>query len=242
MLMLVDVSTSLTTVAVALAGVLAAECLGVFPAMVLGRQLRQFFALAWTFCGRGAPDSDDDNQHGPSVLRWYSFRSRVWLSDLDFWGHQNNVQYYKRCEEGRFQVLLRSGLQTYMHRHKYTAGLAGCVVRFRRELTPLQNYRVRSRVAGWDERSMYIEHRFVGKDGFVHAHGLSTLKLVRKVTERGVTPYTILSEFEPSSVFSEIQASDGVGALRMLDEWSSKSFTAAKGKEGKGTKEKDKDK
>ena len=232
-----------TTVAFALAGLFIAECLGVFPVMVLGRQLRQFFALAWTLCGRGAPDDDADNQQGPSVLRWYSFGSRVWLSDMDFWGHQNNVRYYQRCEEGRFQVLLWSGLQGHMHRHKYTAGLAGCVLRFRRELTPLQSYRVRSRVAGWDERSMYIEHRFVGTNGFVHAHGLSTIKLVRAVTERGVTPASVLREFEPSSVFPEIQASDGVGALGVLDEWSSKCFTAATGKKGKGAKkDKDKDK
>ena len=180
------------------AGLGLLECLGLLPVAVIARQLRQYGALhAALWSGQGTPDADDDdtNANTPKVLRWYSFWSRVWLSDVDFWLHQNNVRYYSRCEEGRFQVLLRSGLSQHMVRNKYISGLAGCVVRFRRELRPLQRYRVRSRISGWDERSIFIEHQFCSEDGFVHAHGMATFKLIRKVCEKGNEMFSLWTIF-----------------------------------------------
>ena len=101
-----------------------AEFFGIAPVAVMGRQIRA--ALEILMFGEKGSDSDGKGEGTDVPLSWYSFWSRVWLSDVDFWGHKNNCRYYQRCEEGRFHMLMRSGLHKYMGKNNIKAGLAGC--------------------------------------------------------------------------------------------------------------------
>jgi acyl-CoA thioesterase FadM len=240
------------------AALLLAELLGVLPVAVVGRQLRVYASLWRSFGGGGRPDQDsfggggrpDQGIQGTggrsdqyTVLCNFSFWSRVWISDVDLWRHLNNCRYYQRCEEGRFHFLFRSGLGAFMHKRKYVAGLAGCLLRFRRELRPLQAFRVQTRLIGWDDRSFFLEHKFFATDGFVHAHGLSTYKLVKATCARGVTPARILRELAVDGsggvaadaivlVFPDerVVEEKGVAGLKAVDEWSSACLGAKKKK------------
>jgi hypothetical protein len=135
-----------------------AETFGVAPVLVLGRQIRVALTIL-LFSKRGSDNDNDAGSKGKTVTAWYSFHSYVYLSDVDMWGHMNNCKYYERCENGRFEMLMRSGLHDYMASKKYHAGLAGCLLRFRRELRPLQKFHVCTRIVGWDSRSFFFEHR-----------------------------------------------------------------------------------
>jgi acyl-CoA thioesterase FadM len=201
------------------------EFFGLLPIAIVSRQVRQYFSITLS--------STHKENDGNNVLGWYSFNSRVWPSDVDFWLHQNNVRYNSRCEEGRFHVMLRSGLGKYIREKEYVGGLSSNLVRFRRELKPFQQYCVKSRISGWDEKSFFIEHLFCSlNDGFVNAHGMSTFKLVRKVCEKGITPAKILRGIDKKSKFTDVCLSDGIDALKNFDAWSSNCF-ATVGTKGK---------
>ena len=213
------------------AALLLGELFGVLPVAVVARQLRVYVSL-WRSSGTGG--KSDEGADTPASLSSFSFWSRVWLSDIDLWRHLNNCRYYQRCEEGRFHFLFRSGLGALMHEKKYTAGLAGCLLRFRRELRPLQSFRVQTRLIGWDARSFFIEHKFFSAEGFVHAHGVSTYKLVKAVCAMGVSPAQILRELyykdkirdgstdKGASLFPDERLTEkGLNGLKVVDNWSS---------------------
>ena len=215
------------------AALLLAEVLGVLPVAVIGRQLRVLASLWRSFCdGRPGPDQSSDGDPSPEVLGDFSFQTRVWLSDVDLWGHLNNCRYYQRCEEGRMHFFLRSNLGALMRKRKYFGGVAGCMLRFRRELRPLQFFSVRNRLLGWDSRSFFIEHKFCAADGFVHAHGLSTYKLTKATCAKGVTPAQILRELHGAAAVDEkamraffpdekAMEEKGLAGLKAVHDWSS---------------------
>ena len=110
----------------------------------------------------------------------------------------NNCVYNRWVEAGRFHFLLRSGLTQYLHAKKIHWGLSGCSLRFRREIAPFQRFQVTTKLAGWDERSLYLETLFLHPStGFVHAHGLSSFKLSKREVGRGINILKILNSAIP---------------------------------------------
>ncbi len=91
---------------------------------------------------------------GESVLAF-----RVLPGDLDYNIHMNNARYLALMDVGRVDLILRTGMWRAMWRHRWSAVLAGSLVRYRRSLKPLQRLALKSRLIGWDEKWFYIEHR-----------------------------------------------------------------------------------
>ena len=102
------------------------------------------------------------------------------------------------------------------------------MARFRRELRPFQRYRVRTRCAGWSDKSLFFEHtvetQAKGQDGkpsvFVNAQGFSQVKLTKK------SPFTwveALKEFgEDVDLDTDRERlSDGLRAIMAYEDWSS---------------------
>ncbi|MFD2234200.1 thioesterase family protein [Phaeospirillum tilakii] len=90
---------------------------------------------------------------------------RVWPSDLDFNLHMNNARYLAVMDLGRLDLVVRGGLWRAVLRRRWQAVLAGSVVRFRRQLRPFQPFTLKTRLVGWDERWLYLDHRIEGPDG-----------------------------------------------------------------------------
>lgn len=90
---------------------------------------------------------------------------RVWPGDLDLSLHMNNARYLRAADLGRIDLIMRSGFSTSMRRNGWLPALGGLQVVFRREMRLFQRYRVETRVAGWDERVLFMEHRFVAEGG-----------------------------------------------------------------------------
>ena len=222
------ITLTLTSILATLGAFLLAELFGMLPVAVFFRQIRGLLSLWRTFAhGRG---SSDTNCRG-AVKQEFSFWSRVWLSDVDLFMHMNNCRYYQRCEEGRYHFLMRSGVGALMYKKGHKAGVAGCVVRFRRELKPLQAFQVKTSLAGWDERSFFIEHKFCAPDGFVHAQGLSIYKLTKAMLKKGITPASILRELEDNSALtiSDLQMDhEGLRGLKAFEDWSSEDCSSTK--------------
>jgi acyl-CoA thioesterase FadM len=93
---------------------------------------------------------------------------RVLPNDLDVLRHVNNGVYFSLMDLGRLDLLVRSGVWAAFQRLGYYPVVASETVTFRRSLQPRQRYELQTRIVGYDEKSVYIEHRFV-VDGEIYA-------------------------------------------------------------------------
>ena len=82
---------------------------------------------------------------------------RVMPSDLDLNGHMTNARYLSVLDLGRLDLLFRAGLLGLVIRRRWSPVVAGCDVRFRRALRPFERFWVDTRLAGWDDRWLYLE-------------------------------------------------------------------------------------
>jgi acyl-CoA thioesterase FadM len=98
-------------------------------------------------------------------------RMRVLPNDLDVLRHVNNGVYFSLMDLGRLDLLVRAGAWARFQRLGYYPVVASETVTFRRSLQPWQRYELQTRIVGYDERSVYIEHRFVvGGEIYATAH------------------------------------------------------------------------
>jgi acyl-CoA thioesterase FadM len=108
---------------------------------------------------------------------------RVWPFDLDINIHMNNARYLALMDLGRLDIILRSGLGRLVLRQRLQPVIASALVRYRRSLLPFERFTLCTRLLGWDEKWLFIEHRlerrgdvvcqavvkglFLGRDGAV---------------------------------------------------------------------------
>lgn len=114
---------------------------------------------------RGAPRCDPTE---PSRLDF-----RVMPTDLDVNLHMTNSRYLAFMDLGRLNLILRSGLWGLLRSEGWAPVIGGCMVRFRRPLAPFQRFELSTRIEGWDDKWLYIEHRITSADG------LACLAMVR---------------------------------------------------------------
>ncbi len=88
-------------------------------------------------------------------------RMRVWPNDLDFNLHVNNGRYLMLADIGRLDWFMRTGTLQLARRQNAIPVVGDAIAKFRRELTMSQQFEIRTRLLGWDERWGFLEHRFV---------------------------------------------------------------------------------
>ncbi|XP_028296600.1 protein THEM6-like isoform X2 [Gouania willdenowi] len=104
------------------------------------------------------------------VLSEQSVDGQVLLHDLDYMGHMNNSRYLRECDFARFHHYMRNGLFMASFRLGAKMVVGASTVRYRRSLAFRETFEIRTRVLGWDQKSFYLEQRFVSKkDNFVSA-------------------------------------------------------------------------
>jgi acyl-CoA thioesterase FadM len=95
---------------------------------------------------------------------------RVLPNDLDILKHVNNGVYFSLMDLGRFELLIRAGVWDRMRRAGIYPVVASETITFRKSLQLWQRYTLESRIAGYDEKAVYIEQRFVvGGEVYVQA-------------------------------------------------------------------------
>jgi acyl-CoA thioesterase FadM len=92
---------------------------------------------------------------------------RVWPHDLDLSMHLNNGRYWTLMDLGRADLVIRSGLWRAVVRHRWAPIVSAAKIRFRRELTLFRRFRIETRIVGWNETFIVMEHRVLtaGKSG-----------------------------------------------------------------------------
>jgi len=92
---------------------------------------------------------------------------RVLPNDLDALFHMNNGVYLTLMDLGRTDLLLRSNLFGPLRKKGWYPVIAAETIRFKRSLRLWQRFIIRTRVVGWDERSIYLEQHFISGDKIV---------------------------------------------------------------------------
>lgn len=120
-----------------------------------------------------------------------SLNFRVLPNDLDLNGHMNNGRYLTIMDIGRMDFVLRIRLAGYVISNGYIPVLSSASMRYRLPLLPFQKYVLHTRIVCWDDKWVFMEHKFIiaggKKDGAVAAIGLVKGSFFDKKT-RGTIP------------------------------------------------------
>ena len=94
---------------------------------------------------------------------------RVMPGDLDELRHMNNGVYLSTLDHARFELIMRTGLWKSLNDEGMYPVVSAQTISYRKSLELWQKYAIESRLAGVDERSVYVEQRFVvGGEVFSH--------------------------------------------------------------------------
>jgi acyl-CoA thioesterase FadM len=104
---------------------------------------------------------------------------RVWPTDLDLSLHMNNGRYWTLMDQGRMDLMLRSGLWAAISKAGWTPVVAAGKIRFRRELRPFVRFWLETRILCWSDTTMVIEHRFISTSARTGQPMVNATALVR---------------------------------------------------------------
>jgi acyl-CoA thioesterase FadM len=92
--------------------------------------------------------------------------------------HMNNARYLREVDLARIDFYIRTGLYDVVRSLNGHIWLGACNIRFRKFIRIFSRFKLQTKVVYWDEENIYLEHKFVGRDGFVHAVMLSQQRVV----------------------------------------------------------------
>lgn len=152
-----------------------------YPFLRLGKEL---------FVHRNAPPLGIFETHRSTHLCW------PW--DIDMWLEMNNGRVLTLYDLGRLVLAQRQGLFIVLKREKWLLTIAGSVVRYRKRVRMFDRVEMRSRLIGWDDKFVYLEHgmwhrgectsHLVVRMAFTDASGLVRMDRVAAVLGLPETP------------------------------------------------------
>jgi YbgC/YbaW family acyl-CoA thioester hydrolase len=85
----------------------------------------------------------------------------VWLTDIDELRHMNNSVYLGLMDHARLDLLVRSGAWQRIRAAGIYPVVTTQTITYRKSLELGERFVIETRVAGYDDRQVYIEQRFV---------------------------------------------------------------------------------
>ncbi len=122
-----------------------------------------------------------------NILETATLDLRVRLTDIDILRHMNNGVYLSIADLGRMDLLVRSGVWAVFQERGWYPVVANATISYRKSLDLGARYQLQTRMVGIDERSVFMEQRFV-VGGDIHARLFFRgrfLKRSRRHRERG---------------------------------------------------------
>lgn len=116
---------------------------------------------------------------------------RVWPNDFDVYLHLNNGRYLSMMDLGRFDFVIRNGLGRIMWTRRWFPVVGSSMIRYRRPIDAFRSYDLYTRLTGWDEKWIYISHRFE-RNGELMA--VAIIQAVFRGPEGMISPARIIEE------------------------------------------------
>ncbi|EEB11041.1 conserved hypothetical protein [Pediculus humanus corporis] len=93
--------------------------------------------------------------------------------------HMNNARYVRELDFARFDFFKRTGLLSKIKGKGGGVVQGGNSIRYRKYIRPFTVYQIRSKILYWDDKNIYMEHRFITpKDDFVRAIALGRHRII----------------------------------------------------------------
>ncbi|XP_014669007.1 PREDICTED: protein THEM6-like isoform X1 [Priapulus caudatus] len=116
-----------------------------------------------------------------SPLDVFVTRGVCLTTDLDCSCHMNNARYLRELDFARTHMLFSSGLWKTLKHLKAGVVVGSNTIRYRREINLFQLYNIHTQIKYWDEKSLYIEQRYINtKDKFVFAIAIICFRVLSK--------------------------------------------------------------
>ncbi|XP_011549481.2 protein THEM6 [Plutella xylostella] len=104
------------------------------------------------------------------LLDTTEIKSYCLLNDIDtLLYHMNNARYLRELDFARVDFYERTGLYANIRGAGGAVVQAAATIRYRRFLKPFTKFTITSKAIYWDEKTVFMEHEFIGPGGFVHA-------------------------------------------------------------------------
>ena len=148
--------------------------------------LRMFFTVFFArFCKKKVHILDETTVYGICAT-----------TDVDtLLYHMNNARYLRELDFARADFYERTSLYREICSQGSGVVQGAATIRYRRFVKPLSIYKITSKIIYWDEKSVFMEHRFITpNDGFVRAIAICRQRLldcsaeavIGSLMERGV--------------------------------------------------------
>ena len=157
-----------------------------------------------------------------SVFEEFSTDHRVWPNDLDVLGHMNNGRYFTITDLARIEMLIRAGVWREMRKRGIYPVMAGETIQFRKSLRPFQKYSIITHTLGWDDKFIYVEHRFVSR-GETYALAIVRTRMLTSHAKSGHSATGEAGRVSPQELMQLVDV-NAVSETRMnevLDKWNS---------------------
>ena len=112
----------------------------------------------------------------PLLVSEQHFRVMPWDCDFNF--HLTNGRYPVWLDLARTRYLIEMGCTPLFVKHGWRSVLASQTLTFIREIPPLADVTLRSKVLHWDRKYLYMEHRFL-VDGRLHATAIARIAMLK---------------------------------------------------------------
>lgn len=83
--------------------------------------------------------------------------------------HMNNARYLRELDLARIDFYMRTGLYDEATKQKGTIVLVNANVRFRKFIPVFGRFKITTKVLYWTQDSLFLEHKFISKNGLIHA-------------------------------------------------------------------------
>jgi len=114
----------------------------------------------------------------PTGVSESTFISRPW--DMDLFMEMNNGRILTLYDIGRFVLAVRTGLDKVLRNNKWGLVVAGSTVRYRKRVRMFDKVVMRTQIAAYDERWIYITQSM-----WVNGEAASSVLLRTGVTSKG---------------------------------------------------------
>lgn len=144
---------------------------------------------------------------------------RVWPNDLDVFLHVNNGVYFTLCDLARVDLMLRSGSLGITSGRRRVFLVAGETIQLLRPLRLFQSFVIQTHVLGWDEKAVFVQHRFRARFAAAISRGASPAdaeETVALAVVEGRVYDRRHGHVAPAEVLSQLQI---MGDSPSLPEW-----------------------
>lgn len=143
-----------------------------------------WFRLLWMLCCR--PWRRQTPADGTTVIRM-----RVWPFDLDWNRHVTNGRYFSLADVARLDFVFKSGAYRVAWRHRAFPIVGDNWGKFRKELKLFQTFEIHTRLLGWDDKWVFMEHRFMRRQRVV---GVVIMRGLLRASKAVVHPQELVAE------------------------------------------------